>query len=108
MRNPSRENRSKNSPPAGLSEEPRAIIRRVAAQHGAQEVRLFGSWVKGEASPTSDIDLLVVKGPNTSPWFPAGLILELESLLGRKVDVVTEKGLSPYLREQILQEATPL
>ena len=56
----------------------------------------------------SDIDLLVSPGPETSSWFPAGLILDLESLLGRRVDVVTEKGLNPHLREQVLREAVPL
>jgi predicted nucleotidyltransferase len=92
----------------GLTDEQRATILRVAALHGAQDVRVFGSLAKGEANPESDIDLLVAKGENTSPWFPAGLILELEAVLGRKVDVVTENGLSPYLREQILHEAVLL
>jgi hypothetical protein len=63
---------------------------------------------RGEAGPQSDLDLLVDKGPETTPWFPAGLILELEEALGRKVDVLTTKGLSPYLRERVLQEAVPL
>jgi predicted nucleotidyltransferase len=93
---------------AELSEEQRETIRRIAAKHGARQVRLFGSLARGEADPDSDIDLLVVKGSNTTPWFPAGLVLELETLLGRKVDVVTESGLSPYLRETILREAVPL
>lgn len=92
----------------GLSEEQRAMIRRIAAKHGAQRVRVFGSLARNEAGPQSDIDLLVDKGSETSPWFPAGLIIELEELLGRDVDVVTENGLSPYLRERILQEAVPL
>jgi uncharacterized protein len=105
-------NTREQSPPQpgtpSLTEEQRQIIRRVAAKHGALQVRLFGSLARGEASPESDIDLLVVKGPNTSPWFPAGLSLELEELLGRKIDVVTENGLSPYLRETVLHEAIPL
>lgn len=92
----------------GLTNEQRSLIRRIAAQHGAQRVRVFGSIARGEAGPQSDIDLLVDKGVETTPWFPAGLILELEDVLGRKVDVVTEKGLSPYLRERILQEAISL
>jgi predicted nucleotidyltransferase len=92
----------------GLTEQEVAAIRRIAAKHGAQHVRIFGSMARGEAGPGSDIDLLIDKGPETSPWFPGGLIVELEALLGRKVDVVTEKGLSPYLREQILREAVPL
>jgi uncharacterized protein len=91
-----------------LTEEQRATIRRVAAKHGAYHVRIFGSLARGEARPNSDIDLLIDRGAETSPWFPAGLILELEELLGRDVDVVTENSLAPYLREQILQEAIPL
>lgn len=108
MKRKSQHHLSKRMIPSGLTDDEREIIRRVAAQHGAQKVRLFGSVARGEAGPGSDIDLLVVKGPQTSPWFPAGLIIELETLLGRKVDVVTENGLSPYLRERILHEAVPL
>jgi hypothetical protein len=92
----------------GLSNEEIDIIERVAKKHGAHHVRVFGSVARGEAGPQSDIDLLVDKGPETTPWFPAGLILELEEALGRKVDVLTTKGLSPYLRERVLQEAVPL
>lgn len=91
-----------------LSEEQRAIILRIAAKHGARNVRIFGSVARGEARPDSDLDLLVDRDTQTSPWFPAGLVLELENVLGRKVDVVTEGGLSPYLRERILHEARQL
>ena len=83
-------------------------IRRIAAKHGAYNVRIFGSVVRGEAGPESDIDLLIEKGPTTSSWFPAGLVLDLEELLGRKVEIVTEKALNPYLRERVLREAVPL
>jgi hypothetical protein len=85
-----------------------ADIQRIAAKHGAYNVRIFGSVVRGEAGPESDIDLLIEKGPTTSSWFPAGLVLDLEELLGRSVEVVTEKALNPYLREQVLREAVPL
>jgi uncharacterized protein len=91
-----------------LSEEQRATILRIAAKHGARNVRIFGSVARGEARRDSDLDLLVDRDTQTSPWFPAGLVLELESVLGRKVDVVTEGGLSPHLREQVLHEARPL
>ena len=83
-------------------------IRRVAAKHGVHTVRVFGSAVRGDARPDSDVDLLVEVGPQPSSWFPAGLILELQELLGRKVDVVTPRGLSPHIREQVLSEAEPL
>lgn len=80
----------------------------VASKHGAYNVRVFGSVVRGEAGPESDIDFLVETGPRTSPWFPIGLIDELEEMLGRKVDVLTDGGISPYLRERIYAEAVPL
>jgi uncharacterized protein len=91
-----------------LLEEKRQEIRRIAAKHGAMNVRVFGSVVRGEARQDSDLDLLVDTGPETSSWFPAGLVLDLEEFLGCKVEVVTEKGLNPYLKERVLQEALPL
>ena len=83
-------------------------ILNIAAKHGARNIRLFGSTVRGEDTPSSDVDLLVDTGPTTSSWFPAGLILDLEHILGRRVEIVTEKGLNPYLREHVLREAVPL
>ncbi|MCA1606208.1 MAG: nucleotidyltransferase family protein [Acidobacteria bacterium] len=83
-------------------------IRRIAAKHGAFNVRVFGSVARGEAGAESDVDLLVDVGSATSSWFPAGLILDLESLLGCKVDVVTERALNPDLRDYVLHEAVPL
>jgi hypothetical protein len=69
---------------------------------------VFGPFPRGEATETSDVDLLVSTAERTSPWFPAGLKLELEQLLGRRVDVVTEDGLYWLLRRRILREARPL
>ena len=86
----------------------REDVLRIAAKHGAYNVRIFGSVARGEDTPDSDIDLLIEKGPNTTPWFPAGLLLELEESLGRRVDVVTEKALNPHLRDRVLREAVPL
>lgn len=94
--------------PLELLQYRREDIRRIAAKHGAYNVRVFGSVVRGEAKPESDIDLLIEKGSRTTSWFPAGLVLELEELLGRRVDVVTEKALNPYLRDHVLREAVPL
>lgn len=91
-----------------LVHEKREEIQRIAAAHGAHNVRVFGSVARGESGPDSDIDLLIEAGSTTSSWFPAGLILDLEDLLGRRVQVVTEKGLNPYLRDQVLREAVPL
>jgi len=94
--------------PLELLQRRRDEIQRIAAKHGAYNVRIFGSVVRGEAGPESDIDLLVQRGPTTSSWFPAGLVLDLEELLGRRVEIVTEKAINPYLRERVLREAVPL
>ena len=91
-----------------LLREKREEILRVAEKHGARNVRIFGSVAHGEATETSDIDLLVDTAEETSPWFPAGLVAELEELLGQQVDVVTPDGLYWLLRRRILKEARPL
>jgi len=86
----------------------RQEILSIAARHGARNVRVFGSVARGEARPDSDVDFLVDAGPATSSWFPGGLILDLEALLGKRVEVVTERGLHPLLRDSILKEAVPI
>lgn len=91
-----------------LLQEKREEILRIAARHGAHNVRIFGSVTYGRAGPQSDIDFLVEAGEDTSPWFPAGLMQDLEALLGRRVDVVTESALHWYIRDKVLQEARPL
>ena len=89
-------------------QEQRDRILSIAAKHGASNVRLFGSVARGDDTPDSDIDLLIDAGPTTSSWFPAGLILDLQEVFGRRVDVVTENGLNPHLRDHVLREAIPL
>jgi predicted nucleotidyltransferase len=91
-----------------LLQEKRQEILKIAAKHGAYNVRIFGSVARGQAQPDSDVDILVEAGPETSPWFPAGLIIDLEELLGCEVDVVTEGALHWYIKDQVLQEASPL
>jgi predicted nucleotidyltransferase len=88
--------------------EKRDDIQNIAAKHGAYNIRIFGSVVRGEAGPDSDIDFLIDVGTKTSSWFPAGLILDLQEILGQPVEVVTEKALNPYIREHVLREAVPL
>ena len=80
-------------------------ITRLAAKHGATNIRVFGSVARDQANQDSDLDLLIDVGPDMSSWFPTGLILELEKLLGCRVEIVTEKGLNPALRDQVLSEA---
>lgn len=83
-------------------------ILRIAAKHGARNVRIFGSVARGEADEQSDVDFLVDMEPGRSLFDLAGLYVDLEELLGRKVDVVTTRGISPYLKDRILAEARPL
>ena len=80
-------------------------ILQIAAQHGALDVRVFGSVARDEATQDSDLDLLIEPGSNLSAWFPAGLIIDLENLLSCKVEVVTERALNPLFRDQVLAEA---
>jgi hypothetical protein len=80
----------------------------IATRHGVTSIRVFGSTVRGESKPASDIDFLVEVGPVHSPWFPAGLVADLEDLLGVPVDVVTKNSLHWYIRESVLEEARPL
>ena len=71
----------------------REDILRIAAQHGAHNVRVFGSVARGEARPDSDVDLLVELESGRSLLDLGGLLMDLQTLLGRVVDVVTDKGL---------------
>lgn len=88
--------------------EKRAAILHLAGQHGARNVRIFGSAARGDAGPESDFDLLVDLEPGRTLLDHVGLWQDLEELLGRPVDVVVEGGISPYLRDRILAEAEPL
>lgn len=86
----------------------REQILRLAHRHGVTAVRVFGSMARGDAGLLSDVDLLIDVGPEPSAWFPGGFVVELEELLGRRVQVVTERGLDDLLRERVLAEAVPL
>lgn len=89
--------------------EQRSEILRVAARHGAFNLRVFGSVVRREETSGSDIDFLIDYDKNkTTPWFPGGLLMDLQDLLGRKVDILTENGISPLIKEKVLSEAKPL
>ena len=91
-----------------LLKDKREEILNLAAKHGAYNVRVFGSAARGEAGEDSDIDLLVEFEPDRSLLDHAALVLDIEEILGRKVDIVTEKGLYWLLRRRILKEARPL
>ena len=94
--------------PEALLKEKREEILRIAAQHGAHNVRVFGSVARGEADAQSDIDLLVEFAPDRSLLDHAALWLELQELLGCKVDVVSEGGVKARIRDRVLREALPV
>jgi len=93
-----------------LLADKREEILRLAEKHGASNMRVFGSVARGEAAEDSDIDFLVEWDLTriSSRGGGVGLTLELEELLGRKVDVVSEKGLHPRIKKRVLSEAVPL
>ena len=86
----------------------REEILRIARKHGVARVQVFGSFARGDADESSDLDLLIeVEGP-TPPWFPGGLVSDLEALLGRRVDIVEPEALQEDTRMRVLNEAVPL
>jgi len=91
-----------------LIKEKREEIVRIAAKHGARNVRLFGSVVRGEADHKSDVDFLVTLDENTTLMNHAALIEELEGLPGHKVDVASDRGLRPRIKDRVLSEAVAL
>lgn len=94
--------------PEELLKARRDEILNLCARYGASNVRVFGSVARGEADERSDIDLIVDFEPERSLFDHAGLWLELQELVGVKVDVVSSRGLKPRIRERVLQEAVPL
>jgi predicted nucleotidyltransferase len=86
----------------------RKQILRLAARRGARNLRVFGSVARGDPRPDSDIDFLVDLDPGRSLLDLGGLVMDLQGLLGRPVDVVTEKGLKDRIRRRVLEEAVPL
>jgi predicted nucleotidyltransferase len=87
----------------------RTAILEIATNHGAFNVRVFGSVVRREETPESDIDFLIDYDPaKTTPWFPGGLLMDWQDLLGRRVDILTENGVSPLIREQVFSVAEAL
>jgi predicted nucleotidyltransferase len=86
----------------------REEILRLCATYGARNLRVFGSVARGDPDAMSDFDFLVEMESGRSLFDLGGLQYELERLLGRPVDVVTERGLKPRIRERVLREAVPL
>ena len=91
-----------------LVESHRETILSIASKHGVKNLRVFGSFARGEAKNDSDLDLLVEMETNRSLLDRIGFLQDIEDLLGRKVDVVNEKALHWYIRDRVLSEAIPL
>jgi predicted nucleotidyltransferase len=91
-----------------LLKSKREEILQIAARHGAYNVRVFGSVARGDARPDSDVDFLVDLEPGRSLFDLGGLLVDLQELLARNVDVITERGLRERIRDRVLGEATTL
>ena len=91
-----------------LIEAHRQEIIEIAERRGFSNVRVFGSMARGDATEGSDVDLLVTTKPKTTLVGLSGLVLDVEELLNRKVDVVTDDDIYHLLRDRILGEAVPL
>lgn len=91
-----------------ILKEKREEILRIAAQHGAYNVRVFGSVARGEARPDSDVDFLVELEPGRSLMDVGELKMDLEELLGRRVDVARPRAIRAPLRGRVFDEAVPL
>ena len=91
-----------------LIENNRSKILALADRHGVRNVRVFGSMARGDADDTSDVDLLVSLPPDKTGLALGGLLMDVQDLLQRRVEVVTERGLHSDLRDRVLKEAQPL
>lgn len=90
-----------------LAEKREAIVD-AARRHGAVSIRVFGSVARGDENAESDIDFAVRMEPGRSLLDMGALLADLEDLLGRKVDLVSEDGLRPRFREHVAREAIAL
>ena len=91
-----------------LIESNRSEILALAGRHGIRDVWVFGSMARGDADDASDVDLLVSLPPDKTGLALGGLLMDVQDLLQRRVEVVTERGLHPALRDRVLREAQPL
>ena len=91
-----------------LIETHRQAILDIARRYGLSNVRVFGSMARGNADEKSDVDLLVTLPPGVSGLALGGLLMDVQGLIGRRVDVTTDDGLHPLIRERVRKEAQPL
>lgn len=86
----------------------RESILAIARRYGAHDIRVFGSVARGDAGEESDLDLIVRFDPDRSLFDHGGLLMELQELLGVRVDVISEHGMRPRFRRHVAREAVPL
>ena len=91
-----------------LIENHRTEILALADRHGVREVRVFGSMARGDADDASDVDLLVSLSPEQTGLALGALLIDVQGLLNRRVEVVTENSLHPEIRDRVLKEAQSL
>ncbi len=91
-----------------LIEQHREDILRLAYAHKITSVYLFGSWARGDDTAESDVDFLVKPGVGAGGFDLGGFLMDVQDLLHRKIDVVTERSLHPLIRERVMQEVQPL
>jgi predicted nucleotidyltransferase len=96
------------SPDLGSLRPARGQILAAASRRGVRDVRVFGSVARGDAVETSDVDLLVAPGPDTTLFDLSGFALDVEEIVGRRVDVATPRGLKARIRDRVLAEAVAL
>jgi len=87
-----------------LAERRKAILD-LAERYGVYDVRVFGSVARGDAGEESDVDLLVKVRPGRSLFDLGGFLMDVQDLLGCKVDDLTDEGLKPRIRQRVLREA---
>ena len=91
-----------------LVESHRTEILQLALHHGLRDVRLFGSMARDDGNDASDVDLLVTLAPGATGLALGGMLMDVQDLLHRRVDIVTEAGLHPAFRQRVLREAKRL
>ncbi len=91
-----------------LIEKNRSEIKRIAVSRGARRVRVFGSMARGDAGPDSDVDILVDLEKGRSALALGGILMDLQDLLGKRVEVVTTAALHPKIRDNVLSQAIDL
>lgn len=88
-----------------MTELPLAEIADIAQSHGSTSVKIFGSRARGTARADSDLDLLIGTKDGTTLFDVLRMEIALEELLGMRVEVVTEPGLRPEIKERVLRDA---